>query len=426
MNFVLKTTNIAPGVRLVCIKTDKYKTLEMKVSMALPLDENASANALMVKLLRRSCKAYPDFTSMNRRLSELYGSHLYSDISKLGDAQVLSISGGCLDDKFALDGESIISEFMSLFCEVIFNPNIKSNSFGTDNLAVEKRMLVQEVLEELDDKRTYAFRKCIEHMCENEPFGKPRAGTIEEIENTKMNAVYAAWKNVLSTAIIQITVVGNVTAKKVETLFKSKFKKIDRQPCEINTVFLKKPQRFARHEEKMVANQGKLVIGYRTGMENKDDSLFAETVMINIFGGGTYSKLFTNIREKMSLAYYCSATLIAGKGIAVVQSGIDTDKEKAVSAGIINQLNEIRSGKFDDELIAAAKKSIREGYTYNSAYAYCSYYSNRILDEEILTPEDMIKGIDAVTKEEICEAAKKMVLDKIFMLSADSGEGASE
>ena len=423
---MLKTVDIAPGVRLVCVKTDKYKTFDINVSMALPLDENASANALLVKLLRRSCKAYPDLTAMNRRLSELYGASVGASVSKMGDAQILTISGDCLDDKFALDGESIISDFISLICEMIFNPNIKSNSFGTDNLAGEKRLLVQDVLEELDDKRTYAFNKCIEHMCENEPYGKMSTGTIEEIESTKMNAVYAAWKNLISTARIQITAVGNVTPKKIETAFKAKFKKIDRQPCEIETIFLKKPQRFARHEERITANQGKLVIGYRTGMENKFDGLYPEVVMINIFGGGTYSKLFTNIREKMSLAYYCSAMLIVNKGIAVVQSGIDTDKEKAVSAGVINQLNEIRSGKFDDELIASAKKSIREGLTFNSSDAICRYYTNQMLNENIEKPEDFIKGIDSVTKEQICEAAKKMVLDKIFMLSADSGEEAAQ
>lgn len=394
--------------------------------MALPMDENAAANALLVKLLRRSCKAYPSFLALNNRLAELYGATISSSVSKSGDAQVLFLSGSCLDDKFALDGENLVADFLALIADLIFSPNIKGNSFGSDNLAREKRLLTEEILEELDDKRTYASKKCIEYMCENEPFGRPKAGTLEEIDGVKMADVYAAWKKVLSSAVFQITVVGNVNIKKIETLFKSRFKKIEREPCTIETIFLKKPQRFSRHEEKMVANQGKLVMGYRTGMENADDCYYAEKVMIDIFGGGSHSMLFKNIREKQSLAYYCSAGFISGKGIVLVQSGIDTDKEKNVSAGVILQLNEVRAGKFDDEVIAASKRSIREALTFSSPDVICDFYSSQVIYDDIRSPEELIKGIEAVTKEEICEAAKRMVLDKIFMLSAETGEVSAD
>ena len=419
---MFKTSQIAPGVRLVCDKTDKYKMTDVCVSMALPMDENAAANALLVKLLTQSCKAYPGILALNNRLAELYGANISSRVYKIGDAQVLLISGTCLDDKFALNGETILLDFLSLVADLIFSPNLKGTSFGSDNLAREKRLLKEEVLEELDDKGRYAFKKCIEYMCENEPYGRPRVGTIEDIESVKMSDVYSAWKNLLSSALFQITAVGNVNIKKIETLFKSKFKKISREPCTIDTIFLNKPQRFSRHEEKMVANQGKLVIGYRTGMENADDRYYAEMVMVDIFGGGPHSMLFKNIREKQSLAYYCNARLIASKGIVMVQSGIDTDKEKNVSAGVINQLIELRQGKFDDEVIATSKRSIREMFTYSHPDAICDFYAIQILDEEIRSPEQIIEGVEGVTKEEICEAASKMVLDKIFMLSAEAGE----
>lgn len=45
--------------------------------------------------------------------------------------------------------------------------------------------------------------------------------------------------------------------------------------------------------------------------------------MTDVFGGGPYSRLFMNVREKLSLCYYCSARLIRGKGIIVIQSGIE-------------------------------------------------------------------------------------------------------
>lgn len=412
----------APGVKVVCVKTDKFKTNEVEVSMALPLDEKASANYLLAALLERSCKKYPDFTALNARLDELYGASVGFSVSKCGDAQVISLYCECIDDRFALDGESISAECLELIADMIFAPNVKCGSFGADNLALEKRLLKQKILEELDDKRSYAFNKCIESMCPNEPFGRSVYGTCEDVDNVKMADVYAAWKNLISTAEFQVTVVGNADIDKITGIFSKKFAKIDRQPCEINTIFFKKGIRFTRNEEIVPVNQGKLVIGYRTGMENSRDNIFAEKVMVDIFGGGTYSKLFSVIREKMSLAYYCSARLIASKGIVIVQSGIDTDKEKSVSAGIIKQLIEVRTGKFDDEVLASSKRALRENLTFTSPGALCRWYANQLLEDEIITPEEMINGIEAVTKQQVCDAASNMSIDKIFMLVADGAE----
>ncbi len=415
----------APGVRVVSVKTDRFKTNEIDVSMAVPLDENAAAYALLIALLKRSCKAYPDFTKLNGKLDELYGASIGFGIGKCGDAQVLSLYCECIDDKFSLDGSGIVSECIELLCNMIFAPNAKFGSFGNENLALEKRLLQQKILEEQDDKRSYAFDKCIECMCPNEPFGKSVYGTSEEVENVKMADVYAAWKTLISKAVFQITVVGSTDINVISEAFEKNFAKIQREPFEIKTIFFKKGAHFTRTEERVPVNQGKLVIGYRTGMENSNDNLFAERVMVDIFGGGTYSKLFSVIREKMSLAYYCNARLIRSKGIVIVQSGIDTDKEKAVSAGIIKQLIEVRTGKFDDEILASSKRSLREGLTLTTPSAICGWYSRQILEESLRTPEEMIDGIEKVTKQEVCDAAAKMSIDKIFMLAADETEESS-
>ena len=419
---MFQSIDVASGVKVVSVKTDSYKTNIIDVSMAVPMGDDNAVNALLIHLLKRSCKEYPDFTELNGKLDELYGASLGAGVSKNGDAQVLSLSITCIDDKFSFSDENICGECAKLIAGMVFNPNVKSGSFGVDNLNLEKRLLIQEVLEEKDDKRSYALKKCVEAMCENEPYGRPRVGTVEQIEKVKMAEVYAAWKNLLSTALFQITVVGNTDGETIANLFAEKFKKIDRQPCKIETVFLKKPRRFMRYEEREPVNQGKLVMGYRAGMENAEDCRYAETVMVDIFGGGTYSKLFANIREKMSLAYYCSARLVASKGIILVQSGIDTDKEKAVSAGVINQLNDVRKGKFEDETIAASKRSIKEGLAFTTPESYCAWYSTQILKSEIITPEEFAENIEKVTKEEICAAASRMCLDKIFMLVAEPEE----
>ncbi|MBR2868669.1 MAG: insulinase family protein [Clostridia bacterium] len=405
-------------VRLVSEPTDKFKTGCISVSMALPMDERMAANSLLIYLLKRSCKAYPDFSLLSGKLDELYGAILGAGVSKNGESQVLTLSITCLADKFALEDASIQLEAAQLLSDIIFNPNVNEGSFGDEALATEKRLLIQRIEEELNDKRAYAFNKCISCMCKNEAFGKDKYGTVEEIEAVEMADIYAAWKNMLSTAVFQITVVGAADADKVASVFEKNFENIVRQPAEIETVFIQKSKHFNRFEEKFPVNQGKLVMGFRAGMSHRRDNIFAMTVMNDIFGMGTYSKLFANIREKMSLAYYCWSRLIVSKGILLVESGIDTDKEKKVSAEVLSQLSDLRNGKTDPEVLESSKRALRERHTFTTPEGILGWYSSQVLSDEIITPEQMVSGIEQVTMDDVCEAAKKLSVDTVFMLSA--------
>lgn len=413
---------IADKVRLVSVKTDKYKTGQIYVSMAMPMSGNLAANALLIRLLKRSCREYPDFTLLNRKLDELYGADIGAYVSKIGEAQVLSLTVSFIDDRFALDGESIADSCAELIAGMIFKPNCKNRSFGADALTEEKRLLIQRVESELDNKTVYARERCIAEMCSNELYGKGKFGTVEEINSVKMADVYAAWKNVLETAVFQISVVGSGDTDKIAGLFRKEFSKIERNPAEINTVFVKKGGRFNRIEEPLPINQGKLVIGFRTGTESRDDDRFAVTVMNDLFGGGTYSKLFANVREKMSLAYYCRSLFFPEKGIILVEGGIDTDKEKTVSAAVVNQLNDLRNGKTDPQLLEASKLGLRERYIFSDPVSVISWYLAQVTSENIIEPAEMIEGIEAVTMEQVMDAAKRLSIDTIFMLSAREGE----
>lgn len=409
---------LADKVRLVSEPADKFKTSCISVSMALPMDERMAANSLLVYLLKRSCKAYPELSLLNGRLDELYGAILGAGVAKNGEAQVLTLSITSLADKFALDDESIQLEAAQLLSDIIFKPNVKNGSFGAESLATEKRLLIQRIEEELNDKRTYAFNKCISHMCHNEAFGKDKYGTIEEIQSVKMADVYDAWKNMLSTAVFQITVVGAADEERVAAIFKKAFDKVERNPATLETVFVQRSRRFNRFEEKFPVNQGKLVMGFRAGMSHRRDNIFAVTVMNDIFGMGTYSKLFMNIREKMSLAYYCWSRLVASKGIVLVESGIDTDKEKKVSAEVLSQLSDLRNGKTDPEVLESSKRALREKHTFTTPEGILGWYSSQVTSDEILTPEEVVNGIEQVTMEDVCAAAKKLSVDTVFMLSA--------
>lgn len=421
----MTTQNIAEKIRFCSVKTDKFKTCRVNISMAMPLDKNASSRAILPYMFQRRCAKYPDFTSLNRVLDELYGASISAGVMKRGEAQVLTFSLTAVDDRFALDGDKVAFECAELLTEMIFEPLTEGESFPEDIIEQEKRLLVEIIENEQNDKRRYAMLKCEEAMFADEAYGINRFGTVEEVKALTPDVVYAAWREVLEQSTVQITMVSSMDSQPVAELIASKFAGINRNPVEIRTQFvsgLPKPEYVT---ESMPLKQGKLVMGFRTGMRSEDDMMPAMKVAVDIFGGGTYSKLFSVVREKMSLCYYCSAALFNSKGIVMVQSGIEDVNEEKAKNEIINQLRLTANGEFTDEDFSSSIKSLTDSILGNSdtPEEITAWYASQILRDEMKEPEEYAAEIKNVDKSEVVRAAKTIMLDTVFMLKS-SGEAA--
>lgn len=415
--------NIAEGIRFCSVKTDKFKTCRVNISLAMPLDKNASSRAILPFMFSRRCAKYPDYTSLNRVLDELYGAAVSAGVLKRGEAQVISFSMSAIDDRFALDGDKVALECTKLLADMIFDPLTEGESFPEDIIEQEKRLLVEAIENEQNDKRRYAMLRCEQLMFADEAYGVNRFGSVEDVKALTPDVVYAAWRDVLQKATVQITMVSSMDPQPIVDLIREKFSEIERHPVEIKTLFvsgLPKPEYIS---ESMPLKQGKLVMGFRTGMRSEDDMMPAMKVAVDIFGGGTYSKLFSVVREKMSLCYYCSAALFNSKGIIMVQSGIeDTNEEKAKNE-IINQLRLTAEGEFTDEDFSSSIKSLTDSILGNSdtPEEITAWYASQILRNELKAPETYAKEIGNVDRAEVVRAAKTIMLDTIFMLKS-SGE----
>ena len=306
---------------------------------------------------------------------------------------------------------------------MIFDPLTEGESFPEDIIEQEKRLLVEAIENEQNDKRRYAMLRCEQLMFADEAYGVNRFGSVEDVKALTPDVVYAAWRDVLEKATVQITMVSSMDPQPIVDLIREKFSEIERHPVEIKTLFvsgLPKPEYIS---ESMPLKQGKLVMGFRTGMRSEDDMMPAMKVAVDIFGGGTYSKLFSVVREKMSLCYYCSAALFNSKGIVMVQSGIeDTNEEKAKNE-IINQLRLTAEGEFTDEDFSSSIKSLTDSILGNSdtPEEITVWYASQILRNELKAPETYAKEIGSVDRAEVVRAAKTIMLDTIFMLKS-SGE----
>lgn len=420
---LMTTQNIADSIRFCSVKTDKFKTCRVNISLAMPLDKKASSRAILPYMFQRRCAKYPDFTSLNRELDELYGAAIGAGVIKRGEAQVLNFSLTAIDDRFALDGDRVALKCAELLADMIFDPLTDGNSFPEDIIEQEKRLLIEIIENERNDKRRYAMLRCEEAMFADEAYGINRFGTVDDVKALTPEAVYAAWREVLETATVQVTMVSSMNPQPVIDLLSSRFADIDRHPVEIKTQFvsgLPKPEYVS---ETMPLKQGKLVMGFRTGMRSEDDMMPAMKVAVDIFGGGTYSKLFSVVREKMSLCYYCSAGLFNSKGIVMVQSGIEDANEEKAKNEIVHQLALTANGEFSDEDFSASIKSLTDSILSNSdtPEEISAWYASQILRRDMKTPEEYADEIKMVDRADVVRAAKTIMLDTIFMLKS-SGE----
>ena len=415
------------GLDICYHKTTQFKTSVVTLNLITPLDDKASEKALLVHLLARTNRDYPTITQMNRRLASLYGAVISPAVHKVGESQVLSLSLVCIDDRFALDKEAVLSEGIKLLLDCLFTPDITPKGFKEENMTREKRLLCEKIDSENDDKIKYAFKKMLSEMCCDENYSISELGEKDKINTLTGNDVFNVWKQLLLFGRVQINVTGNFNEALVEDIVLPYFEKLERKKddiIDVRTEFITESYDSKTVTEKQKVQQGKLVIGFRAGMTYDMDNFAAIKVMTAIFGSGTFSKLFVNVREKLSLCYYCSARFISSKGIIAVQSGVETENiEKALEA-IRHELNEVRIGNFTEEDIKAAKLSLKDNYksVSDSVMTIDSWFTAQCLDGEFLTPEDYIDMIENVSREEIIVAANMITEDTVFILESEKEE----
>lgn len=418
---------LGSGLDICYHKTTQFKTSVVTLNLITPLDDKASEKALLVHLLARTNRDYPTITQMNRKLASLYGAVISPAVHKVGESQVLSLSLVCIDDRFALDKEAVLSEGIKLLLDCLFTPDITPKGFKEENMTREKRLLCEKIDSENDDKIRYAFKKMLSEMCCDENYSINELGEKDKINSLSGTDVFNVWKQLLLFGRVQINVTGNFNEALVEDIVLPYFEKLERKKediIDVRTEFITESYGSKTVSEKQKVQQGKLVIGFRAGMTYDMDNFAAIKVMTAIFGSGTFSKLFVNVREKLSLCYYCSARFISSKGIIAVQSGVETENiEKALEA-IRRELDEVRCGNFTDEDIKAAKLSLKDNYknVCDSVMTIDNWFTAQCLDGEFLSPDDYIDMTENVSREEIIVAANMITEDTVFILESDKEE----
>ena len=409
---------ICEGVTFDTIDDDRFKAGRMNIKLITPLSRTTAAeNALLACVLARSCKKYPDFTSLSRRLNELYGAGLFPVVRKIGEQQVIAFVASGLEDRYALRGESVSSELAELLCSILFEPKLIDGHFDEEDVEQERRQILEQIDAEFNDKRGYALKRCIELMCREELYSVSRYGSREEVLAVTQDDLAAAWKRLLNSAAVSAMRLGSGSSQGVYDTIESRF---GGKPRKIKGTAEKRSEvsEVKRAAETDEISQSKLIMGYRIKYPETNRECVATSMMSVMLGGAPTSKLFLNVREKQSLCYYCACAADNEKGIMLIDSGVETGKIEKTEKAVTEQVELMKNGDITDDELIHAKLLMKNAYvsSLDSLGALDSYYCSRVLRASPASPQQSAEIAESITRDEIIELASHIKLDTVFSL----------
>lgn len=416
MKISYKREKIADGIHFNSIRNASLKTNSIIVNLISPLSEaTASLNAAASYVITDSSKEYPTLVAISSKLEELYGAGLKGAVLRSGDNQVISIISSCINDRFTFDKEHITEELAKVTLGCILEPHLDEDGFYAPDFALKKQELLDDIDAAINEKRSYALQRAGKVIYRGEPAAVSVKGDRESAEKITGTSSYEQYKKLLKTAQIEVFFVGADEPNGIKNSICESFAKLDRDHSGDHTT--KRSAVKASPEEstdELEVAQCKMVLAFKS--ENADRR--AVKLMNAVFGATPFSKLFLNVREKMSLCYYCSSNYNDFKGVITVDSGVEKANIEKAKAEIIRQFELMQNGEFDEKEINEARLAVINSLrsVNDSASGLVSWYMSQIFLGTELSPEDEIALLEKVTKEDIVAAAKSFKLDTVYVL----------
>lgn len=426
-------TELMPGVFLSHLRSDKFKTACMSVTLLTQLRrETAAMNAVIPFVLRRGTTRYSDMEQLSRRMDELYGAAVEPVVRRIGEIQCIGFYGSFTEPDYLPGGEALLGDTCALMAQLLLDPVTRGGLLLPQYVDSEREKLLDIIRSRMNDKRSYALMRCIEEMCCYEDFAVSRFGSESEAENIHYKKLTRHYRELIQTCPVEIFYCGKTDFKAVSTAMRDAFSAMPRGEIDYDIGTDLRMNAVEDHvrfvEEEMDVTQGKLVLGFRLGECMEEPDIPALYVFNAVYGSGATSKLFMNVREKLSLCYYASSAVYPHKGIMLVSSGIEFDKLDAARDEILAQLDSVRRGEITDDELRSAKKSVASDLraVQDSIGELEGFYLSQALDGLDYGPAELAALAEDVTKEDVQAIAESIECDLIYFLKGSGEEDGSD
>ena len=415
--------NLANGVTLYIRPTEQFKTINISFKWKQPISvENASIRTVLANILQYSNAVYPTNAEFRKRVDDLYGAVLYFDTNKKGENHIFSLNTEMVNDAF-LSNEKVVDEVLTLLSTVINKPLLENGKFIESVVKREKEQVIERIQSMYDDKTRYAQQRLLENIRPNHPASISANGTVPAVKDVTNDQLVNMHKQILTEDELSVYVVGDVNVEEIKSKIESHFTFNNRN--ELKSHAEKEVESNSKDflHEIQDMKQGKLHIAYRTPITFYSDEFPIMQMTNGILGGFAHSKIFMNVREKESMAYYASSPYSSLYGLIFVMAGIDSNlQEKAVKL-IDEQLKAIQEGNISELEINQTKSMLTNQLkeALDSARAQIEIYDQYKELSEDFTVEKWIEKWADISKDQIQEMASKIEKEFVYFLSGKDG-----
>lgn len=411
---------LLPGdIQFYSYRDTRFKQGALSIQFIRPMcKEEAAQNALLPAVLLRGTREHPDLRAITLHLDDLYGASVGALVRRAGDIQTTGLYCSFMEDRFALEGDTILTPMMAFLGELLLDPVIENGCFSEDFVESEKKNLISAIESEKNDKRVYAVAQLLKQMCQGDSFGLPRLGEKEDAGKITPQSLYVHYQKVLRESPIRAFYVGSAPKETVAALLTEQFAKIERSAGKMPAQTGFSGGAGSHKTACMDVAQAKLCMGFVTPITQGTKEFVAMQVLNVLFGSGMTSKLFMQVREKLSLCYSIGSAYYGVKGLMTVCAGIDAEKDETVRREILTQLADCREGRITPEELTSAKEALLSSLrtVHDSPGGIEGYYATAALSGLNMEPQAYADAIAAVRAEDVAQAAGTLSYHSSFLL----------
>lgn len=412
--------SLANGVNLDVIPSKKFNMNQILINFATPqTTENATARNLLANLLETSTKKYPTQTALADQLAKQYGTYVSMGVSRVGKLHCVRLKASFVNDQLA--NTDLFNQVVSIINEILFNPLVSDGQFDEETFKRQAINLKSTINGYYDDKQFWAARRLLDLYYRDDSIMRvPSFGRAQDINQLTPAGLYKTYQAMINHDRVDILFLGDVDENQVKEAFDQlPFSDRQDQPLDIpySQPLYKQVQRQVEYQP---VSQAKLNIGYQLPLYSGKELYYAGIVFNDLFGGSPLSKMYINIREKASLAYYAASRLIPFSGLLSVQSGIDSNEAGRVEKLIDQQLSDLQDGQFTDERFEEIKNGLANQYLSSNDLAG-NILGRRLTNQLMGLPnQDEAALIHAVTRDQVVKVAQMMKKQAVYLLSGEN------
>lgn len=411
---------LSRGFNLYVYRTDKFKTTHLALFLHRPLSRDATSLSLLESVLQRGCRGFPTMRSISQFMDDLYGASFDTDVLKIGERHILTLSMKLLNDRFAPKPVRSLEKSLDFMARTLSEPLREKGLLRKDFVEQEKTNLERFLKGLMNDRMGYAMLRCTQLMCHNEPYGIYEYGSLEDLSHVDSKKLTAYYEQILDASPIDLFVAGDLDPEPVLRMTERRYRKlIERTTLDtIPDVVQPEPTQPREIIETLDVEQAKLIMGFRTGLTLSDPQFPSFAFFNGILGAYPHSRLFADLREKMGLCYQAHSFVEATKGLLFIVMGIDAKNFEKARDQVMHHVRQLQAGKFTSEEFAKTRELIHHAIRGREDSPRSKIYTSveGLVNGRIWSTEQVLAKVGEVKPEHVAASGARLKLDTVYLL----------